>query len=107
MLTIIEKVDEKPLLLFLLAVTFILRLLGADSFSLWFDEALNFRIVSNPWNVLWISNYDPTPPLYYSILKVFISPSTSELTIRLPSIIFGTLTVFVFYKICRLFFHKN
>jgi len=106
MRTIIEKVDEKTLLLFLLAVTFILRLLGADSFSLWFDEALNFRIVSNPWNVLWISNYDPTPPLYYSILKVFISPSTPELTIRLPSIIFGTLTVFIFYKICRLFFTK-
>ncbi|APE01663.1 hypothetical protein BM526_07290 [Alteromonas mediterranea] len=106
MQTLFEKIDEKSLVLFLLALTFIVRLLGADSFSLWFDEALNFRIVSNPWNVLWISNYDPTPPLYYSILKVFISPNTSELTIRLPSIIFGTLTVFIFYKICRLFFTK-
>lgn len=103
---IFEKIDEKSLILFLLAVAFIVRLLGADSFSLWFDEALNFRIVSNPWNVLWISNYDPTPPLYYSILKVFISPNTSELTMRLPSIIFGTLTVFIFYKICRFFFTK-
>lgn len=106
MMTIFEKIDERSLILFLMAVTFIIRLLGADSFSLWFDEALNFRIVSNPWNVLWISNYDPTPPLYYSILKVFISPNTSELTIRLPSIIFGSLTVFIFYKICRLFFTK-
>lgn len=103
---IFEKIDEKSLILFLLAVAFIVRLLGADSFSLWFDEALNFRIVSNPWNVLWISNYDPTPPLYYSILKVFISPNTSELTMRLPSIIFGTLTVFIFYKICRFYFTK-
>ena len=106
MLTIFEKIDEKSLIIFLLAVTLIIRLLGADSFSLWFDEALNFRIVSNPWNVLWVSNYDPTPPLFYSILKFFISPNTSELTIRLPSIIFGTLTVFIFYKICGLFFTK-
>lgn len=101
-----ERFNEKYLILFLVAISFAARLLGAGSYSLWFDEALNFRIVSNAWNVLWISNYDPTPPLYYSILKAFISPNTSELTMRLPSIIFGTLTVLVFYKICRSFFSK-
>ena len=95
------------LLFSLFAFSCVIRLIGVADYSLWFDEALNFRIISNSWGSLWISNFDPTPPLYYSLLKLFVSPETNEAFIRLPSIIFGSLTVVVFYKICRTQFSRK
>jgi uncharacterized membrane protein len=95
------------LLFSLFAFSCVIRLISVADYSLWFDEALNFRIISNSWGSLWISNFDPTPPLYYSLLKLFVSPETNEVFIRLPSIIFGSLTVVVFYKICKTQFSSS
>ncbi len=98
---------SKVALVLLIVFSFIIRWVGTNDYSLWFDEALNFRIASQSWNILWLTNFDPTPPLYYSILKLFLSYESSEALIRLPSIICGSLTVLVFYKICRTEFSQS
>ena len=46
MLPVSERFNEKYVILFLVAISFAARLLGAGSYSLWFDEALNFRMLS-------------------------------------------------------------
>lgn len=99
--------NSKVPLILLVIFSFVIRYVGADDYSLWFDEALNFRIASQPWGILWLTNFDPTPPLYYSMLKLFLSYESSEALIRLPSIICGSLTVLVFYKICRTEFSQS
>ena len=98
---------EKITLFFLFMIAFLVRIYDSNSYSLWFDEALNFRIISLPWDKLWISNFDPTPPLYYSLLKLYINSTTPEVYLRLPSIIFGSASVLVFYYICKLKFSKT
>lgn len=52
-----------------------------------------------------IYNYDPHPPLYYLIVNLFISAfGTSEFVLRLPSALFGILTIpFLFLLGSRLY----
>lgn len=99
-----EKNKQKIIILSLFIFAFCIRIYDVHSYSLWFDETLNFRLSSLPWETLWISNFDPTPPLYYSLLKLYITSTTSEFYLRLPSVIFGSGTVVVFYAICKLKF---
>tara|TARA_Y100000114_G_scaffold139046_1_gene142609 strand:+ start:170 stop:1627 length:1458 start_codon:yes stop_codon:yes gene_type:complete len=101
------KSNEIYALVLLFLFAFILRIWDVSTYSIWFDEALNFRIASNSWDALWISNYDPTPPLYYTLLKLYINGQTSELSMRFVSLLFGSLSVAVFYKICELFCRKR
>lgn len=65
--------------------------------SLWRDEVFTLRAAEFPWSTLWVTGYNPTPPLYYSIIRLMMDVSISEWWLRLPSAVFGTLTILFAY----------
>ena len=94
---------------FLLLAAFCFRLIALDQ-SLWLDEAISVHAASgNIFDML--THYSLTdfhPPLYYAILhfwtKIF---GLREISVRLPSVIFGLLTIFFTYKIAEQIFPKK
>jgi 4-amino-4-deoxy-L-arabinose transferase-like glycosyltransferase len=79
-----------------------LRLWRLGDASLWLDEAASVQFAGLPWSVLWLSGYDNAPPLYYSLLKLVLPLSRGEFAIRLPSVLFGVLTIPLVYLAGRL-----
>jgi len=65
--------------------------------SFWGDEIFTLKTAALPWSTLWVTAYNPTPPLYYSIIRLMMDVSVSEWWLRLPSAVFGTLTVLFAY----------
>lgn len=90
------------ILLAILLTSFILRVINLNQ-SLWLDEAINVLAAKNYSFLGMITEYakaDFHPPGYFIILwmwaKIF---GTSEIAVRMPSVIFGVLTVYVIYLI--------
>jgi|SRR3989344_2734652 len=85
----------------ILLVALVLRLVSLNQ-SLWLDEATSALVAKMPVADIF-SKFLPGdfhPPLYYLILDGWVSLfGSGELAIRVPSIIFGILTVYVVYKI--------
>ncbi|HXT86974.1 MAG TPA: glycosyltransferase family 39 protein [Verrucomicrobiae bacterium] len=77
-----------------LAAGFILRLSIARSRYLVADEALDYLLVNQPsfLEAYRASLTNAHPPLYYFVLYYMRSLGTSELMLRLPSVLAGTLT---------------
>lgn len=94
----------------ILAVSFLLRLVSINQ-SLWLDEAISVNIAKNFSFSEIISSYsvqDFHPPLHYLFLKVWgILFSWSEISVRMPSIIFSLIAIYFAYKIGRLIKNKN
>jgi uncharacterized membrane protein len=71
--------------------------------SLWLDEATTALVARDYSWTYTISNFLPKdfhPPLYYFLIKLWsIAFGTSEISLRVPSIIFSSLSVFYIYKI--------
>lgn len=80
----------------------ILRIINLNQ-SLWLDETISAIAVQDNSFLDLITKFAPGdvhPPLYYLILKLWTNIfGYSEVALRLPSVIFGVLTVFVVYKI--------
>lgn len=87
-----------------LILGFLLRVLHLDQ-SLWLDEAIGALVVKNMnfWEILTkFPLSDNHPPLYYLTLKLWTSLlGYTEVVMRMPSVIFGLLTVFLVYKISK------
>jgi mannosyltransferase len=81
-----------------------LRLYRIDAHGLWNDEGLTARYASQPLGELLatIAGHDPHPPLYYLLVAGWL-PLTgpSDFAIRLPSALFGALTVAALYALGR------
>lgn len=94
----------------ILAIGLILRLVAINQ-SLWLDEAIGAIAVKTYtyWEILTqFSKFDNHPPLYYLTLKLWTDLfGYSELSLRLPSIIFGLGTIVLTYLIARLISDKN
>lgn len=88
----------------------ILRLLSLDQ-SLWLDEAINVNVASHLDFVSLVTKYslnDFHPPLYHLILKLWISFfGSSEIAVRLPSVILGVGSIFTTYFIAKNLFDKK
>ena len=93
-----------PLIL-LLGLFFRLYALGGE--SLWLDEAISIR--NAKLNFLQISfGYFNTPPLYYIFLHWWTSIfGFSEFAVRLPSVIFGVLSLLIIYEVGNLLFDSD
>lgn len=81
-----------------------LRLISLDQ-SLWLDEAINVLATQNFSLLGIITDYakaDFHPPLFFIIIwiwsKVF---GISEIAVRIPSVIFGVLTIYMVYLIAQ------
>ena len=92
------------MIIWVIALAFILRLINLNQ-SLWLDEAFQFKSTYYFSLKDLLTVYLPgdfNPPLSYLVNfffgKVF---GYSEISLRLPSVIFGVLTVWLVYKISR------
>lgn len=98
-----KKINCK--LLLILLVAFGLRLISLNQ-SLWLDEGIEWWAVTN-FNLkdllFGFMSGDFNPPAHYLLMwfwvKIF---GTSEIAMRLPSVLFGVGTVWLIYKIANL-----
>lgn len=99
---------KKLILLFVFA--FLIRLIAINQ-SLWLDEGITARVISQ-YNLVEIvksfSVYDFHPPLYYFLTYIFTQVfGISEAALRMPSIIFSLLAGLYIFKTGKLLKNKN
>jgi len=89
-------------LVILLIVCLGLRLIGLDQ-SLWLDEAISANVAKDYSYGEIINSFSPSdfhPPLYYLTLKTWTNIfGWSEISLRMPSVIFSLITVYLVYLI--------
>ncbi len=92
------------LISFLTVVALALRLWDLGGASFWQDEVLTREIIAPGWNgLIWRgASISSTPPLYYAIERLFFLLSPTEWSLRLPSAIFGALTVPLLFRLASL-----
>src|SRR3989344_6461242 len=100
---------SKYKIILILIAALVMRLISLNQ-SLWMDEAISATVVKN-YNLLEIitkfAPADPPPPLYYLLLRFWSGLfGLSEISLRLPSVIFAVMTVYVVYKIGLIYFKK-
>jgi len=93
----------------ILLLALILRLINLNQ-SLWLDEAILIQAISRFSLKDLLTQYMPTdfnPPLIYLVnfywARIF---GWSAIALRLPSVIFGLLTVWLLYQLSRILFKK-
>lgn len=88
----------------ILILGLVLRLISINQ-SLWLDEATTALVARNYNFGEIITKFSPGdfhPPLYYLVMRVWsLAFGTSEIALRLPSVIFGVLTIWLVYKISK------
>lgn len=98
------------LIILVLILAFLLRLYNINQ-SLWLDEAINVVAARDYGFKKLITEYalgDYHPPIYHLFLKFWISIfGDSEIAVRMPSVIFGVMTVYVSYLIGKKLVNKN
>lgn len=102
------------LLLFILIGAAAVRLYGLASESLWIDEALSVQTAKNI--LTWLTDVnlyldkcmERNPPFYFIFLHYWMLLfGSSEFSIRLPSVIFGILSVYTIYNVTALLYDRR
>lgn len=97
--------------LFLIAITllgFFLRLYHLGYQSIWLDEGASFGYIQDTFSGTWSKAVESKQaPLHMVVLHFMNIFSSSEFSLRLPSAIFGTLTIPVTYLIGKRIFGKE
>ena len=98
---------NKLYLYFIILTAVIVRLYNITYQSIWIDEAFSIHHAEKSiWYVLSLN--DSTPPLYYTILHLWIFLwGDSSLSVRILSAIFGVLSVYVIYLLASFMFNKR
>jgi len=93
-----------PYLLVVLLLSLFFRLYHLGGQSIWLDEALSIKFAKLKLLQIFFL-HDNNPPLYYTLLHWWIQLfGVSEFSVRLPSAIFGILSVLMMYKIGSMLF---
>lgn len=92
---------EYTALVILLLLGAFLRLATLPHDSLWVDEGYTLSVSQLPFDYLWSVPFDTHPPLFYSLVKVFLNFGLSEITVRIASALASTLTLLVVYFLSR------
>jgi mannosyltransferase len=75
-----------------------------DDESLWLDEGTSLRIAKMETLEIVKLESDANPPLYYLILHLWMKIfGDSEFSVRFPSLIFGSATIFIVFKLLSSF----
>lgn len=94
----------------ILTISLVLRLIALNQ-SLWLDEAINVNNAAALDLKSLVLNYslgDFHPPLYHILLRGWILLfGSSEIAVRIPSIIFGVITVYLTYLIGKKLFEEK
>jgi 4-amino-4-deoxy-L-arabinose transferase-like glycosyltransferase len=100
---VIKKIiRENWLILILVFTALIVRLIGIGQHSFWFDEGLEIRRTFTTWPEVLFSPEGPDPPGYRLLLTPLTHLAINETLIRLPSAIFGAISVYLIYWWIRL-----
>ncbi len=100
MTELLKKRKNIILLTSIIAIGGIIRVIGVvnwQGFS--FDEIISASIASQPWNELWgYLKWEMHPPLHFVLIKIWsILFGESETTLRMSSVLFGTISVWGMY----------
>jgi uncharacterized membrane protein len=96
------------ILLFITIFGMFLRFYGLGTESIWLDEGTSINIAKRSLYSIIFENKDfAHPPLYYSILHFVMMYSDTEFFLRLPSAIFGILSIPVIYLVGMSLFDKR
>lgn len=110
MLNRLKALKKKWLLLGIIFLSVLLRLISINQ-SFWLDEATTANVTRNFNLFEIITKFSPGdfhPPLYYLLSKVWSIPfGVSEFSLRILSVIVGSLTVFFLYKIAKKYKGEN
>ena len=80
-----------------------LRVFDLGGPSLWLDEVIMVVQARDlDLKTLWLTQPDIHPPLYFTIQKLFMLVGDSEFYIRLSSVVFGVLSIWILYALGRL-----
>ncbi len=110
-LRVYDFIKENYLILLIFAAGLALRLYTIGSESVWYDEAVSVAVSKLGFveHLRWITEVDDNnPPLYYTFLHLWVQVfGDSEASIRMPSAIFGSLSILVIYALGKLLFDKK
>jgi mannosyltransferase len=109
---LLGKLSSIPAVSWLVPITLLgaaLRLFRLGAQSLWLDESLSLVFASVPLrtSIEAIRADGVHPPLYYLVLRLFLYMGQSEEIARLPSAIFGILTIPLVYEIGQMCFDQK
>ncbi len=96
-----------------LAIGALIRLIGLDFQSLWFDELwsvvyTNSENLSDLFANRLTKSWEANPPLYYTFLYFWVKIfGESPISIRLPSAIAGILSIYYMYRYFKNFFPEE
>ncbi|MBI3396892.1 glycosyltransferase family 39 protein [Candidatus Woesebacteria bacterium] len=92
----------------IVAISLLIRVLYLNHHDFWFDEAFSWFVASKNFKSIIIASVaDNHPPLYYLILHLWMDVfGNSEVALRSLSLVFGLLSVPVFYKLAKTFNEK-
>ena len=98
---------NKLSILSIIFVGFLLRIYDLGNESLWYDEGCSLNFAVQEINKIFFQN-EKSPPLYYLFLHFWIKLfGTSEFSIRLPSALFGTISIWLIYLTGKNIFNKK
>lgn len=91
----------------IILLSLILRLINLNQ-SLWLDEATQVLLSKEPVrNIIFQRGADFHPPLSYILMHFWEGFGTSEIWLRLLSVLFGVLTIWVIYRFSSEIFGKK
>lgn len=96
-------------LLAILLLGVALRIYGLGTESIWTDEGTSIRAAHlSPARIIEESFVDANPPLYYLLLHYWVALlGDSEFSTRLLSAVFGSLALFMMYRVGSLLFGRS
>src|SRR3989344_4735141 len=93
------------IILFGFAVRFLYSIFSHD---FWLDEALNYQIAQNNLQtIIRALSFDTWPPLYALFMHYWQKFGQGVLFLRLPSVLFGTLTLILVWHLAKNLFDKK
>lgn len=107
-----EFARQYYLLALIILVGLALRLYNLGQESVWFDEAVSIDVSKLGFidQIRWVFNQskEGNPPFYYMLLHLWVPVfGDSEFVSRLPSAIFGALSIPVIYAVGKFLFGKR
>lgn len=94
----ISQKHQKIYLMLILVLGAVLRLLRLGSQSFWYDEVYSANLSVRSLEVV-VSRFGQTPTLYHILLHFWLYLGRSDTMIRLLSVVFGVIALWVIYLV--------
>lgn len=109
---LLDILKENYLLLLIVLLGLALRIYDLGGESVWFDEAVSIDVSRLGFveQIKWVAgpSKETNPPFYYMVLHLWIPVfGDSEFVSRLPSVVFGVLSIVLAYSVGRLLFGRR